>query len=71
MALLNLELKIAVRVYSVYCIVLVNPLLAKLPYLIFSHLKLCVAITTHNFNKRVKITHICLIWDGTFAIFYL
>ena len=34
--------------------------------LIFIHLKLCLATASHNF-KWVKITHICLIWDETFA----
>ena len=30
--------------------------------------KLCLATATHNF-KWVKITHICLIWKQTFALF--
>ena len=34
--------------------------------LISTHLKLCLAIATHNF-KWLKITHNCLIWDETFA----
>ena len=34
--------------------------------LIFTHLKLCLAIATHNF-KWVEIAHIGLIWDQTFA----
>ena len=33
---------------------------------IFTHLKFCLATATHNF-KCVKIMHICLIWDQTFA----
>ena len=39
---------------------------AELNFKIFTHLKLCVATATHNF-KWVKIIHICLIWDLTFA----
>ena len=31
-----------------------------------THLKLCLATATDNF-KWVKMTHICLIWDQTFA----
>ena len=34
--------------------------------LIFTYLKLCLTTATHNF-KWVKITHMCLIWDQTFA----
>ena len=35
--------------------------------LIFTHLKLCrLATEIHNF-KRVKIAHICLIWDKAFT----
>ena len=32
----------------------------------FTHLKLCLATATHNI-RWVKITHIVLIWDQTFA----
>ena len=32
----------------------------------FTYLKLCLATATHNF-KWLKITHICLIWDKSFA----
>ena len=32
----------------------------------FTHLKLCLATATHKL-KWVKITHICLIWDLSFA----
>ena len=32
----------------------------------FTHLKLCLVIATHNF-QWVKTSHICLIWDKTFA----
>ena len=45
-----------------------NHFLAKLLYLIFTHLKLCIATAIHNF-KWVKSAHICLIWDQTFANF--
>ena len=46
----------------------INPLLYRLSYLfkISAHLKLCTATTTQNF-KWVKIIHICLIWEETFA----
>ena len=33
---------------------------------IFTHLKLCLATATHDLDC-VKITHIFLIWDSTFA----
>ena len=39
---------------------------ATLIYLIFNHLKLCLATATHNF-KWMKITDICLIWVQIFA----
>ena len=39
---------------------------AKVSYLIFTHLKLCLATATHNF-KWVKISH-RLMWDQTFAV---
>ena len=35
-------------------------------FLIFTHLKLCLATATHNF-KRVKISHMCLIWHQPFV----
>ena len=47
-----------------------NPLSAKLSYLIFSHLKLCLATATHNF-KWVEITHSCLIWEQIFTNLYI
>ena len=40
----------------------VNPYSIK----IFTHYKLCIATATHNF-KWVKITHICVIWNLSFA----
>ena len=51
------------------CIVIVtiNPLLAKLYNLIFTHL--CLATAIHN-SKWAKITHICLFLDQKSAFFY-
>ena len=43
-----------------------KPFPGKSSYYIFTHFKLCLATATHNF-KWVKITHICLIGDRTFA----
>ena len=47
-------------------LVINNPYPAELIYLIFTHLKLCLATAIHNF-KWVKISHICLILDQIFG----
>ena len=45
-----------------------NPYPAQFKIEILTHLKLCLATATHNF-KWVKIIHIYLLWNETFANF--
>ena len=45
---------------------MLNKCWKAMEFRIFTHLKLCLATATHNF-KWVKITHICLVWEHTFA----
>ena len=53
--------------FDVLCSVgLINPFPAETIIKIFTHLKLCLAAASHNF-KWLKITHICLISEQTFA----
>ena len=51
-------------------IYLLSPHPIKLIYLNLTHLKLCLATTTHNF-KWVKITRVYLTWDQNFQILML
>ena len=52
---------------KIYVVLLTSKALNQIIW-ILTHLKLCLATATHNF-KWVEITHICLIWDHTFANF--
>ena len=47
-------------------LIYIHPYPAKLFFLIFTHLKLCLATAIHNL-KWVKNTHTRLIWDISFA----